>query len=418
MPIAIVLAWWVIGLFFYLAGWPVPYRRVNAGLVAALVSASAVLAGCAYLVVSRRAPAGVIPNRSRRAPVIVVVGIFASVLLLFPWAETYSAFHAWELLGALQDQGRAFLGSSERIDQGSGSRLLVIAAQVLAAPATMAVIPFTALAWFERRAHGVYLLAGLSVQAAMSILVGRDTYVVSAGILCAAGWYVARVRRASMPGWRAVLIIAAGTVLFLVVFGARKLSRGVREQLCLPGADRCVTDGPPTLWDSVAASFVTYSSQSMEGLGRAFLGNWAFGGGYRHSQALGGIVKTLMGGGGPDVITDQLTAHDWSDTAYWSTGFAWIANDVPWILVPVFVAIAAAFVALAWRRVVRWGDWLSASVFGYGWFALFFLAQNLTLATSGPLYVGYIVLAVLFLAREVRLVLRRVARRAPTPAAK
>jgi hypothetical protein len=67
----------------------------------------------------------------------------------------------------------------------------------------------------------------------------------------------------------------------------------------------------------------------------------------------------------------------------------------------------AAFLALAWRRSVRSGDWLSVTVFAYSWFTMWLLTQNLQLATSGPLYLGYLALCLLFLGREVRELLRR-----------
>jgi hypothetical protein len=44
---------------------------------------------------------------------------------------------------------------------------------------------------------------------------------------------------------------------------------------------------------------------------------------------------------------------------------------------------------------------------------MWFLMQNLQLSTSGPLYVGYLFLCALFLAREVRDLWRRRAATSP-----
>ena len=152
----------------------------------------------------------------------------------------------------------------------------------------------------------------------------------------------------------------------------------------------------------------------MEGLGRALSGVWAFGGGYRHSPVLTTIADSA---GLPHarVITDQLQSNGWSATDYWSTGWAWMANDVPWVLVPVVVIALAASLGLIWRRAVRDADWLSVTLFCHAWLTMFFLAQNNVLTIDGPTYFGFLGLCVVFVAREARRRSRR--RRGPSAGA-
>ncbi len=402
LPILIVVGWWLLSLVVYLIGWPIPYTRVNWPLVALLVASSAVAAFMGFVVVAQRLDAGVRPIADSRLPRVVLVGVVATVALLLPWAAVYSGYQLWELAQAVFDQGEAFRLSSERIAEGRYDRLAFIALQTIAAPFTLTVVPFAALAWFERRQHGWVLLVGVAAQLVMSLLVGRDIYVVTTLVLIGAAWFVARVRARRAPSRNAFIGIAAIGALFVVAFGARKHSRGPSAPLCPPGADVCAVEHAPTLLDSIVVSLASYTSQSMEGLGRAFEGDWVFGGGYRHAPALAGAVETIFGGHPTRVITDQLVEHEWSDSAYWSTGFAWIANDVPWVLVPVIVGLLAAFLAWTWRRVVRDADWLSITVFAYGWLVMFFLAQNNQITTSGPTYIGYLVLSALFIIRDVR----------------
>jgi len=139
----------------------------------------------------------------------------------------------------------------------------------------------------------------------------------------------------------------------------------------------------------------------MEGLGRALSGVWAFGGGYRHSPVLTTIADSVRLPHAR-VITDQLQGNGWSATEHWSTGWAWMANDVPWFLVPVVVAALAAFLGLTWRRSVRDADWLSVTLFCHGWLTVFFLAQNNILTIDGPTYFGFLGLCVAFVVRELR----------------
>ena len=78
-----------------------------------------------------------------------------------------------------------------------------------------------------------------------------------------------------------------------------------------------------------------------------------------------------------------------------------IANDVPWPLIPIVIAGQAALMAFAWRRSISMGDWLSTTVFSYSLFTLISMPMTLQLATSGPLYLGYVALSAWFVLREV-----------------
>ena len=411
VPIFLITGWWALSLTIWAIGYPIPYVRVNLPLVIVLVGACIIAATAGFLVVARALPGNVAPPVTRRRlPIPVLVGVIAMVVLLVPWAEYYSGYHLWQLGSALADQGGAYAAAAKRVAEGTAARTGIVLAQTALAPFTLAVIPVTALAWFERRRHLLLLVLALCVQAVMSFLVGRDFYVMTAALLVLAAWVLSRVRRRMAPTWRGSLVFAGSVGLFVVAFTARKLSRGAlvsSQPLCLPGVAHCSAAHAPSLWDSLSTYVASYMSQSMEGLGRAMSGVWAFGGGYRHSPVLTTIADSV---GLPHarVITDQLQSHGWSATDYWSTGWAWMANDVPWFVVPVVVAALAALLGLTWRRAVRDADWLSVTLFSHGWLTMFFLAQNNVLTIDGPTYFGFLGLCVVFAVREV---LRRSRRR-------
>ena len=197
-------------------------------------------------------------------------------------------------------------------------------------------------------------------------------------------------------------------MLFLVSFAARKISRNPNGvPLCPPGTDVCAATGAPTIWDSSLVYLSSYASQSFEGLGRALNGVWNFGGGLSHSGALSWLAETLFGITHGTVITNQLEKYHWSATDYWSTGLTWLANDVPWTLVPLVIAAQGFLLAIVWRSALRHGDWLSVALFSYSWLSLFFMMQNLQLAISGPIYLGYLALVVAYVARSARQRMRR-----------
>ncbi|WP_349899462.1 hypothetical protein [Parafrigoribacterium soli] len=356
-----------------------------------------------FFVAKGTAVTSITPTQTDRVPRLVLIGVVLSLLLLIPFSEIYSGFHLWQIGEALFNQGEAFSEGSKKIAEGTNSRLLFIAIQVLATPFTMCAIPFLALSWFERRKHLLLFLAAIAVPVTSGILVGRDFQVISAAVLVICSWLVSRMRRRLYFSWKDIAVLAGAAALYLVVFALRKLSRSGAPLLsvCPPGVSSCPPTGPPTLWDSISVYFSSYASQSYEGLGRALDGHWQFGGGYSHSGALRPLFDSILGVH-HYVITDQLVKFNWSATDLWSTGLAWLANDIPWILVPLVVALQGVFLALVWRKAIEQGDWLSVTLFGYTWLSLFFMMQNLQLAISGPLYLGYIALAVIFLAREVR----------------
>jgi hypothetical protein len=293
---------------------------------------------------------------------------------------------------------------SQKIAEGTSSRLWLVVIQALAAPLTMSVVPFFALLWFEQRKKlGLFVLSA-AIPVVYGVLVGRDFQIALTAIVIFCAWLISRVRRRHYFSWKDAAVFGAAGAFFLVVFVVNKLARSATPTVafCPPGAAHCVSSGAPTLWDSIVVLFSSYASQSFEGLGRALEGTWSFGGGFAHSPALAQILQPILGHPASKTITDQLAEHNWSATAYWSTGLTWLANDVPWVGVPFVVALQAILLAFAWKRAIRSGDWLSTTVFGYTWLSLFFMMQNLQLAISGPIYFGYIVLVAAYLVRAVR----------------
>ncbi len=405
-PIILVLAWWLVGFLMYISGWPIPYTRQNAAGVAALVLSATVLTAGAFLLGSHGRRMLVVPEPASKIPWPALLGFIATVALLIPFSELYSGYHLWEIGKALSDQGAAYLAASDRIAEGTGSRLVFVGVQSLLSPFTMAALPYFAFSWFEQRRHPLFLLGTLATAVATSVLVGRDFQVVVAAVLVFCAWLVSRIRRRVFFSWRDAAVLGAAALVYVIAFAFRKLSRNLFPQIstCPPGVDNCVTGAQPhpSVLDSVVVYFSTYASQSFEGLGRALNGAWSFGGGYSHSLALRGIIENFVGRRPEPVITDQLERFGWSAVEHWSTGLAFLANDIPWVLVPLIVGVQAIFLAFVWKSAIRRGDWLSITLFGYTWLSLFFMMQNLQLAISGPIYLGYWALVIVYVIRAVR----------------
>lgn len=404
LPVIVTAIWWLICFGFYISGWPIQYNRGNAGLVALLLGSTLVLVIAVFLFVVRRKPIerqAPSEKEASKLPWIMIAAVVAIVALYGPLAETYSGYRFWEVLPALADQAKAYELAGLRISEGLGSRLGLVFIQTALSPITLAVVPFLALRWFESRRSLLPLIVVLALSVFTSVLGGRDFQLVLSAILVACAWIVSRVRRGTGFRWRDLVVLGGGGLVGIFLFGLRKQSRMSDQPYCPEGADICAIPGAPTLWDTVTVTVSSYFSQGFEGLGRALDASWSFGGGYSHSPALVSLVDTFVGVENNDVVTAQLDELDWSATANWSTGFAMIANDVPWVLVPLVVAVGALLLALAWRATITLGDWLSVSVFAYSFIGLFFMPMNLQLTISGPLYLGYLCLVALFVTRMI-----------------
>ncbi|TFD30222.1 hypothetical protein [Cryobacterium cryoconiti] len=342
------------------------------------------------------------PVHENRIPEVVAIGFIASLLLVIPMSQAYSGFSVLNLGDALNDQAGAYAQSSERILEGFDARSGIVLLQTVLAPFTLTALPYLAMSWFERRKHGLLFLSVLAAPTLMGILVARDQQIGLSGIVVFGAWVLSRVRR-RMPLRRPeklVLFLLAVGLFF--AFGARKALRSGNVPLCPPGATECaVAHNHPSAFEVAGIYFSSYASQGLEGLGRALDATWTFGGGLSHSQALASMVNSLLGVNPQAVVTSQLFKLEWSDSWYWSTALTSLANDVPWIFVPVVIGLQAAVLGLVWRSAIEDGDWLSITVFCYTWLGLLFVPQNLQLAISGPTYVGYIVLLSSYLIRSL-----------------
>jgi hypothetical protein len=401
LPIVIVATWWTLCFAFYVSGWPIQYNRGNVGLVALLFGSTLVLVIGTFFFIVRSASferSASSVGTGKRLPWIMVVAVVAIVALYAPLAEAYSGFHFWQVLPALANQSVAYELASMRISEGLGARIGLVLIQTVLSPITLAALPYLAFRWFESRRHLIPLVIVVLLAVFTSILGGRDFQLVLSAILVAIAWMAARVRRGVGFGRVDVVVLGGGALLGIVLFGLRKQSRMLDRPYCPEGADVCAIPNAPTLWDTITVTVSSYLSQGFEGLGRALDASC---GGYSHSPALVGLVENFTGAENESVVTAQLNNLDWSATANWSTGFAMIANDVPWVVVPFVVAIGAALLAVAWRATIVRGDWLSVAVFAYSFVGLFFMPMNLQLAISGPLYLGYLALVGLFVIRLV-----------------
>ncbi|TFD63135.1 hypothetical protein E3T39_00020 [Cryobacterium suzukii] len=403
LPLKVFTSWWALCFVFYIVGWPIDYVRTNAVWVTLLTGACLLGAIGGYAAAVARHPFRTdSPASDWRVPWVVRIGLVASLVLVFPLASVYSGFSVLDVGSAIQNQGAAFAQASERMSEGLGARTGILLLQSALAPFTLSVIPFLSLAWFEGRRHGILLVLALVAPLTTSFLVGRDQQIAFSLIVLSGAWALSRVRRRLPLRWREVTVLALVAVAMIISFGARRLARNSVDPICAPGGATCTIDHSyPNVFEAAWVNIMSYATQGFEGLGRAMDATWVFGGGFSHSRAVESLLSKTFNFESAPVVTSQLDSLGWSGTGYWSTAFTSIANDVPWILIPLVIFFQAFLLGSAWRRSLRQADWLSTSVLCYTWLAMMFVPQNLQLAVSGPIYLGYIMLVALYLLRSV-----------------
>lgn len=396
-PLTLVVIWWILCFGLYLTNVSIAYSHRSLFGVTALFAAAT-----ACTLVGYRIGAGndeFVANHQRwKLPKPVIIGFIASIVLIVPMSQAYAGVSVLDVGSAIADQANAYNLASAKVAQGLGARSGIVIAQTVFAPFILASTPFLALAWFEARKHGVLFLIALLAPALLSLVTGRTQQIGTAAIVVGAAWILSLIRRGRTLRWPHILTLSIGAVVLMLAFGAQKLARIAGFPMCVPGETTCRGTNIG-LVEGTWVEISSYASQGFEGLGHALDAVWNFGGGFSHSGALESMLAGLFQFQPPAVVTSQLDSLSWSSTGYWSTGFASIANDVPWILVPVVVGFQAVVLGLSWRASVRDADWLSVAVFSYTWLSLLFMPQNLQVAISGPSYLGYLGLLIFYLGR-------------------
>lgn len=403
VPFWVVSAWWFTCAVLYISGFPIEYSGNNSIWVLCLYGAVwlAVLGG--YSLALRRT-AGVSNEPVEWGwPKWPLIGLWLSIALLYPTVSTYTAVGALDVNSVLDSQAETYQSSSDIISEGSESRLAVLLPLVLTSAFTMTVIPY----YFSKVLRGEYrymlhFVLGMASPLTISLLTGRDQQLGQTACVLLAVWLAVRVGKQTFSRWasEALIVTAVGASL-VAAMSYRKLLRNDGVINCKPGQLNCQEMGTGVV-DQVTFMFATYASQGLEGLSRALNSVWHFGGGYSHSPAARNILENVVGVEPRPVVTDQLSQFGWSGTAYWSTALAQVANDLPWVLVPLPFFFWAAILSLSWVRSVYSAHWLPLTVFSYSLFGLIYVPLNYQLGVSGPIYTGYIVLVAMFLVREFR----------------
>jgi hypothetical protein len=314
---------------------------------------------------------------------ILLVGTITSVVVLFVVAPVYTGRMPWQMIGALQDQGAAYASFQNQLELTAGSRGPLALLRILTWPLVFAVIPLGMLHWPRLNARWRALIPlTLASMVVFSILRGTDRE--SADILAIVGSTAAVVIARSIvhDGWtcgmtlrryRSVTLVCCALLIIAgVLFLQRKMERtlqfGSLSAVCVgqneQGRGGICADFDYPLFERLGLNdtyrfalsmAVAYFSQGYYGLSLALdlpdfkstlgLGNARF--------AMAAYVDltgdfTLY----ENSYTHRMSEAGWNDDHQWSTMFPWLANDISFPAVPLFMILIGAGFGAAWRDAV------------------------------------------------------------------
>jgi hypothetical protein len=373
-PIRVVLFYVATTVFVFIYGpfdWPVENWSLLLGFLATTMLA---LWLGFRLAVARRAT-GTSFDSWRG---IIVFGAAAGVVILFVAAPVYTGRKPWEVLSALSDQGAAYQALQDQLEITAGSRGPIALARIVTWPLVFAVLPLGVLHWSEMGARlRVLMLATVSALVVSSILRGTDREIADLIIVAGGAGSVLISRKIVFEGLairdllRRYFVTATASLVLLGVaaalFAQRKEERFFyTTALCIARSQQnpsgiCADLDHPwfLLLDDqqrfTASMAAAYFSQGYYGLSLSlalddFSTTWGLG-----NAPFAMAAYTSLTGDEElykKSYTFRLREIGWSDEHQWSTMFPWIANDISFLMVPVFMLLIGTIFGASWRDAV------------------------------------------------------------------
>jgi hypothetical protein len=307
----------------------------------------------------------------------------------------------WEVLAALRDQGAAYDAFQDQLELTAGSRGPIAVARILTWPLVFAVLPLGVLHWAEMRARQRFLvLTTVGVMVIFSILRGTDREIADQLAVGGSAGLVLFARKMRFDGltWRGLwrrfrVALIAGLVLLAVaasLFAQRKEERLLYSTaLCIAQSENpsgiCADFDHP--WFALlgdrqrftASMAAAYFTQGYYGLSLALaLGDFRSTWGLGNAPFAMAAYVSLTGDEQlyENSYTFRLREIGWSDVQLWSTMFPWIANDISFSMVPVFMLIIGAVFGASWRDAVYANNGSAAVVFALLMLMMVYIPAN------------------------------------------
>jgi hypothetical protein len=396
LPIRLVLGYFAATLFVFVYGpfdWPIDNWASLLGFLAATMLA--LWLGFRWTVARTAAETSFVGWRR-----VIILGAIASFIILFVAAPVYTGKMPWQVLDALRDPGAAYHDFQDQLELTAGERGPIALARILTWPLVFAVLPLGILHWSEMRIWlRILMLATIAAIVVSSILRGTDREIADLMAVTGGTGLVLFARKSAHEGLtlrallrRYLVLIVAGIVMLGIaasLFAQRKADRYVTFAICLSGNENIPTeicadfdhpwfgllDEPQRFSASMAAA---YFAEGYYGLALALSLD-----GFRSTWGLGNApfaMAAYVSLTGDDELYKRSYTYRlrdvWSDEHRYDTMFPWIANDISFPMVPIFMLLIGSIFGASWRDAVFGRNDCAAVVFMFFLIMMGYLPAN------------------------------------------
>jgi hypothetical protein len=413
-------------LVAFVVGFPIRFPVAAPLATAAVVIAVdlAFVAGCllaaGFLRPTRTAPASMRGIRAFALPTLLLW----SVWMIWGWGVyTSFDFSFGALLARLRDSGLAYAALQQTLTTTTtGDRSVFLAFKTLFAPLIMIGGFLPLYLAIHTRSWRIGAAAVLTITLLTSVVRGSDKFFVESLVLLATlvalQWSLGAPPRRRRTGRTTVMVTLAValTIGAGFLFVQRRIDR-VGSDLtvaCAPDLLRadCVHPAVDALPDAAGYAITLAGAYLIQGhVGLSILmahpvsTTYAFG--FGHTSALAMPMGWLLPAELQAPANRAISAAGWDVGGQWIHGIAWLANDMPPHLVPLFAFLAGLVAGMAWQDHRRNGGWLASFVASYGFMTFLMLPLGLPILQTTEAWFGFMAVFAWYAGRTL---VRRLAR--------
>jgi hypothetical protein len=336
-------------------------------------------------------------------------GVLLTLALQIPVTLTYTNKYPWDVFQAVMDQRTTYEDMLEQIVSQHGSRFYVplfrsIAMPFFYAALTYGVLHFKTLSRLDR----VLLLLLILCPVNLSLLRGTDKEIFDIAVILGGLGLVHFGRRHGLienpfklsARRVAIWVLTAATVSsgIFTIFAFRKYERlGTTDEFCFADNLICadhsglVLSALPEFVSFGISMFTFYLTNGYYGLSLALDQPFSFAYGIGHSSALMSLSERISGASLLDsTFIGKVSAEGWDHRYYWSTIFAWIANDVGFFGSLVVIGVVGRWFCQSWVDSAFSNNDCAAIVFVLLCLLFFYLPANNQIAQTFDLYFAFV----------------------------
>lgn len=403
-PVFIPLAFWLVTYLAYESRIFIDYPDRNSGLLFIFFMANLTAGLVGYIAASLLKISYFSKSSYRRQ---ALFGFYFYALLFYPAVKIYTGNNILDFFALLASPLEAYSNMQEQLTQDRMDRIWLIISKIIASPFILIALPYFFMRVIVYGKDKTHLAIMVLLYFAMSVFRGTDKQLFDVFIIFFTTFLAVKPRFIYKVFSTKKNISQFLCLVFFLIFiiGAFSLKKEDRlqsvEQRCLISQNVCYELKKDNNILFAGTLLYTYLTQGYYGLSVSFDAEFNSSYGFGHSSSLE-YLGSLLGLSFEKNVVDQLDELGWAAKGRWSTGFVSIANDIPFYFIPFVSFFLFFFMSISYKIYRESKDVLALTIFVYFMYTLIYMPANLQIAQSGDLYLGFLLLTLLFLLKIFR----------------